>query len=179
MGYSALVTPSLSWIHSVWMANKIVSPWRRQRNNVGPLVLTYDRGVFAKLIHRGHRVARCQGDKLVAAGVEEWIGGHQVCGNAQSAQSSRMPRRSPGRCWRVRRESANQWRVPPPALRPIDPALAESSDLGGRLRSAPQEHNPQRSSVTPPPVLRKAWKWGARPDFRQQGCRTRPSRRAK
>ena len=32
---------------------------------------------------------------------------------------------------------------------------------------------------TPLPVLRKAWKWGARPDFRQQGCRTRPSRRAK
>ena len=36
-----------------------------------------------------------------------------------------------------------------------------------------------QSVFTPLPVLREAWKWGARPDFRQQGCRTRPSRRAK
>src|ERR1700730_4710979 len=36
-----------------------------------------------------------------------------------------------------------------------------------------------QSVFTPLPVLREAWKWGAKPDFRQQGCRTRPSRRAK
>src|ERR1700730_2085055 len=58
-------------------------------------------------------------------------------------------------------------------LTPTQTGLGERSHLLSVILENGQ------SVFTPLPVLREAWKWGARPDFRQQGCRTRPSRRAK
>src|ERR1700730_8431841 len=68
----------IGWLLALEDAADIDAKLAIQIRSIYPIAhQTAGRSIFAKVVHRRHRMARGQGHKLFASGVEKWVGDYR------------------------------------------------------------------------------------------------------